>query len=98
MATAIPTNQATFSLQEIARITGADVQQPHLSTCGGATGDLAIHGVSTDSRAVLDGKLFIALSGDRFDGHDFLRDAIAHGAAAVLVEREGFEALPVPAL
>src|SRR5438270_9312104 len=42
-------------------------------------------GVSTDTRHVEPGQLFVALSGDRFDGHDFLADAVSRGAAAVVV-------------
>ena len=45
----------------------------------------------------LRGKLFVALSGERFDGHSFARDAASQGAAAVLVEREVGE-LGVPVL
>ena len=51
-------------------------------------------GVSTDSRSVSNGNLFIALRGERFDAHDFLHDVVAQGAAAVVAERvpEGFAA------
>ncbi|WP_428826781.1 UDP-N-acetylmuramoyl-tripeptide--D-alanyl-D-alanine ligase [Azonexus sp. IMCC34842] len=47
--------------------------------------DLALNGVSTDTRAIGPGQLFIALSGDNFDAHDFLAQAVASGAAALLV-------------
>jgi UDP-N-acetylmuramoyl-tripeptide--D-alanyl-D-alanine ligase len=43
-------------------------------------------GVSTDSRSIAAGELFIALKGDRFDGHDYVRDVLARGAAAAVVE------------
>jgi len=43
--------------------------------------------VSTDSRQARSGDLFIAIKGDKFDGHDFVADVIAKGATAVLVER-----------
>ena len=46
--------------------------------------DLEFRGVSTDSRTVEPGDLFIALEGDRFDGHDFVRDAVARGARGVV--------------
>ena len=45
-------------------------------------------GVSTDTRTVADGQLFIALSGERFDAHDFLDQAITAGATALLVSDE----------
>jgi UDP-N-acetylmuramoyl-tripeptide--D-alanyl-D-alanine ligase len=44
-------------------------------------------GVSTDSRRTRPGELFIALRGERFDGHAFLDAAAARGASAALVER-----------
>jgi UDP-N-acetylmuramoyl-tripeptide--D-alanyl-D-alanine ligase len=44
--------------------------------------------ISTDSRKVESGDLFLALSGERFDGHDFLLDALARGAAGAVVSRE----------
>ena len=50
--------------------------------------DVALTGVSTDTRAVGAGQLFIALRGARFDAHDFLEQAVASGAAALLVADE----------
>ncbi|WP_281983784.1 UDP-N-acetylmuramoyl-tripeptide--D-alanyl-D-alanine ligase [Azonexus hydrophilus] len=47
--------------------------------------DRRIAGVSTDTRAVAPGQLFIALRGERFDAHDFLETAVTAGAAALLV-------------
>ncbi|MDR0996451.1 MAG: UDP-N-acetylmuramoyl-tripeptide--D-alanyl-D-alanine ligase [Zoogloeaceae bacterium] len=49
--------------------------------------DREIFGIATDSRADCKGALFIALKGDNFDGHDYLAQAAAQGAAACLVER-----------
>ncbi|WP_431078209.1 UDP-N-acetylmuramoyl-tripeptide--D-alanyl-D-alanine ligase [Pseudomonas siliginis] len=50
--------------------------------------DASFDGVSIDSRAIQPGQLFIALTGPRFDGHDYLNDVAGKGAVAVLVERE----------
>ena len=50
--------------------------------------DASFDGVSIDSRAIKPGQLFIALTGPRFDGHDYLNDVAAKGAVAALVERE----------
>jgi UDP-N-acetylmuramoyl-tripeptide--D-alanyl-D-alanine ligase len=72
----IPENAARFTLAEVARATG-----------GSARGDASVVSVSTDSRAVARGALFVALRGDRFDAHRFLPDVARAGAAAVLVER-----------
>ena len=41
----------------------------------------------TDSRTLEPGALFVALRGERFDGHDFVPEAAARGAAGALVER-----------
>ncbi|VVO96288.1 UDP-N-acetylmuramoyl-tripeptide--D-alanyl-D-alanine ligase [Pseudomonas fluorescens] len=50
--------------------------------------DATFDGVSIDSRAIKPGQLFIALTGPRFDGHDYLNDVANLGAAGALVERE----------
>ncbi len=57
---------------------------------GGAVrgdGAAAVRGVSTDSRTVRAGELFVALRGEKFDGHDFVADAAEKGAAAAMVQR-----------
>lgn len=46
-----------------------------------------ISGVSTDSRTIKPGELFVALSGERFDGHDFVPDLISKRVTAVLIAR-----------
>ena len=43
----------------------------------------AVGKVVIDSRAVTAGDLFVALKGPRFDGHDFVADVLAQGAAAI---------------
>jgi UDP-N-acetylmuramoyl-tripeptide--D-alanyl-D-alanine ligase len=50
-----------------------------------------VKGVSIDSRNIREGELFVALKGDRFDGHDFVPDAIRNGAWGALVERAALE-------
>ena len=50
--------------------------------------DASIIGVSTDSRSIRPGDLFVALSGDRFDGHNYLEQVAGSGAAAALVSRQ----------
>lgn len=56
--------------------------------------DAEVSGVTTDSRAVGRGDLFVALRGERFDGHDFVDRALAAGAAAALVDDPGRVATP----
>lgn len=49
--------------------------------------DATIHAVSTDSRTLSVGELFVALKGERHDGHDHVAEAAARGAAGALVSR-----------
>ncbi len=59
-----------------------------LATDGTALhGNPRIEGVSTDTRTIASGELFIALRGERFDGHDYVETAAARGAAAAMVEQ-----------
>jgi UDP-N-acetylmuramoyl-tripeptide--D-alanyl-D-alanine ligase len=46
-----------------------------------------IRGITTDSRSVSAGQLFVALVGEKFDGHDFLETAIQQGASAIVVSK-----------
>ncbi|MFZ2629088.1 MAG: UDP-N-acetylmuramoyl-tripeptide--D-alanyl-D-alanine ligase [Rugosibacter sp.] len=56
--------------------------------------DAAFAGVTSDSRAVVAGDLFIAIQGEHFDGHDFVVGAIEKGAAGALVNHEFATAHP----
>lgn len=61
--------------------------------CGGKiipadAGDLVVHGVSTDSRTIREGELFVAINGLNQDGHRFIRFAASSGAAAAVVEKQ----------
>ncbi len=71
---------------------------PEVIVFGGDEGRFT--GVTTDSRQVRPGDLYIALRGERFDGHDFINAAIAAGAAGVAsevrFERAGVLTLWVP--
>jgi UDP-N-acetylmuramoyl-tripeptide--D-alanyl-D-alanine ligase len=62
-----------------------------------AGADLAFSAVSTDSRKIEAGQLFIALVGPNFDGHNYLAEVAAKGAVAALVQREVADA-PLPQL
>lgn len=48
----------------------------------------AIEGVSIDSRAVTPGQVFIAIKGEKHDGHDYLAQAVSSGASVLIVSRE----------
>jgi UDP-N-acetylmuramoyl-tripeptide--D-alanyl-D-alanine ligase len=56
--------------------------------------DVAVSGISTDSRDDLHGKLFVALKGERFDAHEFVAQAKTNGAAALLTHRPVDSDLP----
>jgi UDP-N-acetylmuramoyl-tripeptide--D-alanyl-D-alanine ligase len=78
MASLIPQNQARFTRAELIEATGGE--------CGAFDGEVS--GVSTDTRAELAGGLFVALRGERFDGHAFAAVAAQKGARVLLVEQE----------
>jgi UDP-N-acetylmuramoyl-tripeptide--D-alanyl-D-alanine ligase len=59
-------------------------------TLAGGSTETVFKGVSTDSRQIMPGSLFIPLVGEKFDGHDFIAAAVKNGAHGFLVER-GYE-------
>ena len=67
-----------FTLQQLAEITAGKL----------VGGNLTIDAVTTDTRRITAGCLFIALKGERFDAHDFASDAVKNGAAALLVNQQ----------
>ncbi len=71
--------EAMMHISQAARALGANLRGP----------DGAFSGVSTDSRSIQRGDLFVALRGERYDGHRFIAQAAAAGAAAALVEDAG---------
>ena len=60
--------------------------------------DVRFKGVSTDSRSIGRDELFVAIRGERFDGHDFLGVARERGAAAALVDERYQGKAPLPVL
>ncbi|MEE4254189.1 MAG: UDP-N-acetylmuramoyl-tripeptide--D-alanyl-D-alanine ligase [Desulfuromusa sp.] len=76
-----------FDLERIARITDGDFS--------GRKINCQLSGISTDSRNLIPGSLFVPLRGERFDGHDYLSQAVKNGAAACLSE-EVVAGLSVP--
>ena len=58
--------------------------------------DVRYSGVSTDSRGIAAGELFVAIRGERFDGHEFLGMAQARGASAAMVDARYGGAAPLP--
>ncbi|HEX5125752.1 MAG TPA: UDP-N-acetylmuramoyl-tripeptide--D-alanyl-D-alanine ligase [Rhodocyclaceae bacterium] len=76
-----------MTLAEAAQAIGGDLSDA-------STGSLTFTSVGTDTRASLSHSLYIALRGERFDGHDFLTQAISSGAVAAMVERTARLAAP----
>ena len=75
----------------IARPAQFSAKEVQLAVQGRLLGpDVQLNGVSTDTRDDLNGRLYIALSGQRFDGAQFMSKAIESGAAGVLVSEEGW--------
>ena len=77
MATPIPQNRAPFTVAEVVAVTSGRL----------VAGDEAMRaiGVCTDTRAVTNPNVFVALRGASFDGHAFVEQAIAAGARIVVV-------------
>jgi UDP-N-acetylmuramoyl-tripeptide--D-alanyl-D-alanine ligase len=70
----------------VAAAAGASWLIPPAAGAGDST---PLAGLSIDSRTLARGAVFVALPGDRFDGHDYIRAVIAAGAGMLLVERAG---------
>src|SRR5690625_4064498 len=71
--------------------TAVDVARATKGSLWPVGADAIISAVVTDSRSIRPGELFVALRGERFDGHTFVPAAVRSGAAAVLMEAEAFE-------
>lgn len=67
-----------FDLEQIARIVAGNYS--------GRKVNCQLSGISTDSRKLTPGSLFVPLRGEHFDGHDYLSQAVKNGAAACLSE------------
>ncbi len=70
------------------KLTLAEVIEAMGARPWGAVPTISVGGVSTDSRSVTASDLFFAISGPRFDGHDFVPAALAGGAVAAVVAAE----------
>jgi UDP-N-acetylmuramoyl-tripeptide--D-alanyl-D-alanine ligase len=59
------------------------------------SGETSFTALGTDSRSIVAGQIFWALTGERFDGHDFAAEALRKGAAGVVIGQDR-EAIPLP--
>src|SRR6202162_2070252 len=75
-----------LSIFQIAEFAGASVSV--------GDGNVSIEKISTDSRTLKRGELFVALRGENFDGHKFVEAAVKTGAAGAIVDRDWEEEVP----
>lgn len=73
-----------MDLTDLASVVGGQLRGP----------GVAVSGVSTDTRTIVPGALFVALKGKHFDGHAFVAQARARGASAALLEQAVDDPLP----
>ncbi len=74
----INVDKMRMSLAEIAKVTDGELFY---------SSSAIIRNISLDSREIEEGTLFVAIKGERFDGHDFIGKAFEDGAAAIICER-----------
>src|SRR5438309_1064821 len=77
-----------LSLSKIAEFAGAEIKR--------GSAEAMIERVSTDSRTIKPGELFVALRGENFDAHNFLEQVAKSGAAGAIVAGEVSAKLPAP--
>jgi UDP-N-acetylmuramoyl-tripeptide--D-alanyl-D-alanine ligase len=71
-----------ITLDELTKVVSGETQfGPH-------AGDQLIQGISIDSRNISIGNLFVAIPGERFDGHQFVSEAVEKGAKATVIAKE----------
>lgn len=73
-----------LSISEIAKFAEANLES--------GDGAISVERVSTDSRSIKTGELFVALRGENFDGHKFVEDVAKTGAAGAMVDEEWWSA------
>lgn len=78
-----------LTLEQVASFCGAEIKPEYQ--------DVYVNGISRDNRCVNPGDLFVAIRGEKFDGHAFVKEAAKAGAVAALVS-EPVDDVPVPAL
>lgn len=79
-----------LTLEQLADVVGGELAPP----VSGVAEDTLIDGVVIDSREAFPGALFVALPGERADGHDFIVQAAELGAGACLIRADRADAVP----
>lgn len=65
-----------------------EIAQATLGECIEGDPNTSINGISTDTRTLHRGMIFVALEGERYDGHNFLNEAIQAGCKALMISKE----------
>ena len=81
-----------FTLEEIKREIGGKAIYKTKETVFAAF--VNVSGVSTDTRSIREGEIFLALRGERFNGGEYTEQAIEKGACAVVVDNSGSSLAP----
>ena len=74
-------------LGELAKVMGGKLR------AGPSDKDKSVQGISIDSRTVREGNLFVAIGGERFDGHQFVKQAVRKGAEAAVVAKDRMQTI-----
>jgi UDP-N-acetylmuramoyl-tripeptide--D-alanyl-D-alanine ligase len=83
--------------ESVARAAMMNLEETARAVAGQLHGaNIAFAGVSTDSRAVNAGDLFVALVGERFDGNEYVAEAFRRGAVAAITSRRVAQEPPLP--
>ncbi len=83
---------SAWTLKNLALATGGKL------VSGGSDSTTVFSGISTDTRALQKGEVFLALRGDNFDGHNFLSAALAAGCGCLIVEEKPVFDLDIPCI
>ncbi|MCS6807336.1 MAG: UDP-N-acetylmuramoyl-tripeptide--D-alanyl-D-alanine ligase [Bacteroidota bacterium] len=83
MSTVPSSNAAPFTYNDLVNIFGA-------SACASLSREFQCVGISTDTRTLEPGNLFVALQGQRFDGHTHVQEALQKGAAGAIIENHAW--------
>jgi UDP-N-acetylmuramoyl-tripeptide--D-alanyl-D-alanine ligase len=82
-----------ITIEDLFNISGAVIYNPDLFK--------AVTNIVIDSRKAKKGSLFVAIKGEKFDGHDFVLTAVQYGAAAVVIDKKKlnkFKSLEIPVI
>ncbi len=85
-------SDSPWAAHQLVEATGGQLLRGHLAS--------SVAGISIDSRRLEPGEVFVAIQGTRFDGHDFLQEAVHRGASCVIVSRlpsltNGLSSIPI---